>query len=129
MLQKIRTIAIVGLSDKPDRPSHEVASYLQSQGFRIIPVNPNITDVLNEKAYPNLLAVPRDIKIDIVDIFRKSDQVLPHVEEVIERGDVRTIWMQEGVVNEEAAALARKNGLDVIMDFCLMQTHKKLSNN
>lgn len=125
-LKKSKIIAIVGLSDKPDRPSYEVASYLQKQGFRIIPINPHIQEIFGEKPYPDLLSVPKEIRIDIVDIFRKSDLVLPHVKEAIERGDVKTIWMQEGIVNDEAASLARKNGLEVIMNFCLMKTHKKI---
>jgi hypothetical protein len=125
-LKKSKIIAIIGLSDKPDRPSYEVASYLQKQGFRIIPINPNIQEIFGEKSYPDLLSVPKEIRIDIVDIFRKSDLVLPHVKEAIERGDIKTIWMQEGIINDEAASLARKNGLEVVMNFCLMKTHKKI---
>ncbi len=125
LLTNVKTIAIVGLSDKPDRPSFEVASYLKSQGFRIVPVNPNVSEVLGEKSYPDLLSIPKDIQIDIVDIFRRSEEVMSHVKEAVERGDVKTIWMQEGVVNEEAAELAREHGLEVIMNFCLMKTHKK----
>lgn len=125
ILQTAKTIAIIGLSDKPDRPSYDVASYLKNQGFCIIPINPNVSEVLGEKAYPDLLSVPRDIQIDIVDIFRKSELVLPHVKEAIDRGDAKTIWMQEGVINQEAADLAKEHGLEVIMNFCLMKTHKK----
>ena len=125
ILKTAKTIAIVGLSDKPDRPSYDVASYLKEQGFRIIPINPNVPEVLGEKAYPDLLSVPKDIQIDIVDIFRKSELVLPHVKEAIDRGDAKTIWMQEGVINQEAADLAKEHGLEVIMNFCLMKTHKK----
>lgn len=119
-----KTIAVVGLSDKPDRYSYQVASYLQSQGYKIIPVNPNITEVLGEKAYPNLLTIPKDITIDVVDIFRRSEDVLPHVKEAVERGDAKTIWMQEGVINTKAEALAKSRGLDVVMNACLMKTHK-----
>lgn len=125
VLQQAKTIAIVGLSDKPERPSYDVASYLQSQGYRIIPVNPNTDEILGEKSYPDLLSIPKDITLDIIDIFRRSELVLPHVEEAITRGDAKMIWMQEGVVNEEAARLARENGIEVIMNFCLMKTHKK----
>ncbi|MBI2442523.1 MAG: CoA-binding protein [Candidatus Levybacteria bacterium] len=125
ILKQAKTIAIVGLSDKKDRPSYDVASYLQSQGFRIIPINPGIHDVLGETAYPDLLSVPKDIQIDIVDIFRRSELVMPHVEEAVKRGDAKMIWMQEGVINEEAAELARSHGIEVIMNFCLMKTHKK----
>ncbi len=125
ILKTAKTIAIVGLSDKPHRPSYDVGSYLQSQGFRIIPINPNVTEVLGEKAYADLLSVPKDIHIDIVDIFRKSELVIPHVKEAVKRGDVKMIWMQEGVVNEEASDYAKDHGLEVIMNFCLMKTHKK----
>ncbi|MDP3941381.1 MAG: CoA-binding protein [bacterium] len=125
LLKQAKVIAIVGLSDKPDRPSYDVASYLQSQGFRIIPINPKLSEVLGEKAYPDLLSVPKNIVIDIVDIFRKSELVLPHVEEAVKRGDAKMIWMQEGVINHDAAELAEKNGMSVVMNFCLMKTHKK----
>jgi len=128
LLHNVKTIAIVGLSDKPERPSFDVASYLQSQGFRIIPVNPNITEVLGEKAYPDILSIPDDIRVDIVDIFRRSEEVMPHVEEAIKRGGVKTIWMQEGVINHTAKQLAETNGINVIMNFCLMKTHKGLKS-
>jgi len=127
--KNIKTIAIVGLSDKIDRPSYEVASYLQSQGYRIIPVNPNISEVLGEKAYPNLLSIPKEVNIDVADIFRKSEDVLPHIKEAVERGDVKTIWMQEGISNSEAESYAKSHGLDVVMNFCLMKAHKKLQND
>lgn len=127
----IHTVAIVGLSDNPKRYSYKVASYLQDQGVRIIPVNPIIFEVLGEKSYPDILSIPRSIKIDVVDIFRKSSLVLPHVEEAIRRGDVHTIWMQAGVSNEEAAALARTHGLQVVMNMCMMMAykHKDTDNN
>lgn len=112
-LARSRTIAVVGLSPRPDRPSHYVARYLQEQGYRIIPVNPTIDEVLGEKSYPDLKSVP--VPIDMVDIFRRPDQVMPVVEEAIQVG-ARYIWMQDGVVNEEAAARARAAGLTVVMD-------------
>lgn len=121
----IKTIAIVGLSDDPARYSYQVASYLESKGYRIIPVNPIIRETLGHKAYPDLLSIPSSIEIDIVDIFRKSEDVLPHVKEAIKRGDAETIWMQEGVINNEAAALAKAHGLGVVMDACLMKVHKE----
>lgn len=124
ILKNSKTIAIVGLSDKPDRPSFEVASYLQSKGYRIIPVNPNGTEVLGEKAYPNISSIPKEIQIDIVDIFRKSEDVLPHVKEAIERGGVKLIWMQEGIVNIEAERLARTAKIAVVMNACMMKSHK-----
>ncbi len=118
-----RNIAVVGLSDNPSRPSYGVARYLQSQGYRIIPVNPNITEVLGEQAYPDLISIP-DV-VDMVDIFRRSDQVAPHVDEAITKG-VLTIWMQVGVVDEESARRAREAGITVIMDRCALVEHQRL---
>ena len=108
-----RTVAVVGLSPRPERPSHFVARYLQEHGYRIIPVNPFITEVLAEKAYPDLAAVPESV--DMVDIFRRSEFVPAVVEQAIEIG-ARYVWMQDGVVNEEAADLARAAGLGVVMN-------------
>ncbi len=125
---EIKTIAIVGLSNKPERYSYEVGSYLKSQGYKIIPVNPNISETLGEKAYPDLLSIPKEIKIDVVDIFRKSEEVLPHVEQAIDRGDAKTIWMQEGIENSQAETLAKKAGLNVVMNFCLMKAHKNTNS-
>jgi uncharacterized protein len=121
----IKVIAIVGLSDKPERPSNEVARYLKEEGFRIIPINPNVEEVLGEKAYPDLLSVPRDILIDVVDIFRRSEDVMPHIEEAVARGDVMTIWLQEGITNDEAERYAKNHGLHVVSNFCLMKAHKR----
>ena len=118
-----RNIAVVGLSDNPSRPSYGVARYLQSQGYRIIPVNPNITEVLGEQAYPDLISIP-DV-VDMVDIFRRSDQVAPHVDEAITKG-VLTIWMQIGVVDQESARRAREAGITVIMDRCALVEHQRL---
>ncbi|CAI8029216.1 Uncharacterized protein YneT [Geodia barretti] len=103
-LRNSKTIAVVGLSNNPDRDSHRVASYLQSQGYRIIPVNPVIEEALGEKSYPDLKSVPESI--DMVDVFRRSDQVPPVVDEAIEVG-ARYIWMQDGVINEEAKGQGR----------------------
>ena len=124
ILKSSKTIAVVGLSDKPDRPSYEVAQYMQLKGYRIIPINPNITEVLGEKAYSDLLAVPKEIQIDIVDIFRKSEEVLPSVKGAIKRGGIKLIWMQEGVENIEAERIARTAKIDVIMNACMMKSHK-----
>ncbi len=118
-----RNIAVVGLSDNPSRPSYGVARYLQSQGYRIIPVNPNITEVLGEQAYPDLISIP-DV-VDMVDIFRRSDQVAPHVDEAISKG-VLTIWMQIGVVDQESARRATEAGITVIMDRCALVEHQRL---
>lgn len=107
------TIAVVGLSPNPERDSHRVSAYMQSQGYRIIPVNPTVDEVLGEKSYPDLPSVPEPI--DMVDIFRRSELVMPVVEEAIQVG-ARYIWMQDGVVNEEAAEKAREAGIPVVMD-------------
>ena len=117
------TIAIVGLSDDPERPSYAVAQYLQGRHYRIIPVNPGVTEVLGEQAYPDLLSVPE--RVDVVDIFRRSDQVLPIVEQAVKIG-ARAVWMQEGVVNEEAAIWARAAGLLVVMNHCMLKETKRL---
>ena len=118
ILRDCRTIAVVGLSSNPAWPSYHVAAYMQSQGCRIIPVNPNETNVLGEPAYPSLAAVPGPV--DLVSIFRKSKDVLSLVEEAITHG-VKAIWMQEGISNEQAAVRARESGLLVVMDRCWLK--------
>ena len=120
VLQSAKTIAVVGLSSSPLRPSYGVAAYLQSHGYRIIPVNPTIKGALGEKAYPSLRDVPE--KIDIVDIFRRPDNVPPIVDDAIAI-QAPVIWMQEGVVHEEAAAKARAAGIFVVMDLCILKEH------
>jgi predicted CoA-binding protein len=122
ILRKSKVIAVVGLSSKPHRPSYGVSRYMQSVGYRIIPVNPNEKEVLGEKCYPRLEDIP--VKVDIVDIFRRSDQVPPVVRSGIAVG-AKTVWMQEGVIHEEAAEAARKAGLDVVMDRCILKEHVK----
>ena len=112
-LRNSKTIAVVGLSDRPERDSHRVAKYLQSQGYRIIPVNPMIKEALGEKSYPDLKSVPEPI--EMVDIFRRSELVPPVVDEAIEVG-VKYIWMQDGVIHPEAAARAEAAGIPVIMN-------------
>ncbi len=123
LLRASRVIAVVGLSSDDMRPSHGVAAYMQRQGYRIIPVNPNEIEVLGEKAYARLEDVPG--KIDIVDIFRRSIFVRGIVESAIGIG-AKAIWMQEGVVDEEAAKIARAAGLDVVMDRCILKDHRNL---
>jgi predicted CoA-binding protein len=118
ILRDCRTIAVVGLSSNSARPSYHVAAYMQSRGYRIIPVNPNETNVLGETAYPSLGAVPGPI--DLVNIFRKSTDVLPLVEEAITHG-AKAVWMQEGISNEQAAVRARESGLLVVMDRCWLK--------
>lgn len=113
MISKSHIIAIVGLSSNPDRPSHQVATYLKEQGYRVIPVNPAIAEVLGEKSYPDLKSITEPI--DLVNIFRRSEAVLPVVAEAIEVG-VKFIWMQDGVINQQAADKAMASGLQVVMD-------------
>ncbi|MGH9602013.1 MAG: CoA-binding protein [Terriglobales bacterium] len=121
LLKKAKTIAVVGLSSSPLRPSYGVAAYMQTQGYRIIPVNPNIRGALGEKAYASLADVPE--KIDVVNIFRRAEFVMPVIEQAIAL-KVPAIWMQEGVVHEEAAAQARQAGIFVIMDHCILKEHR-----
>lgn len=119
-----KTIAVIGLSDKNDRPSYFVAAYLQKQGFRIIPVNPALTEVLGEKAYPSLSAIPPSIQIDIVDVFRKPEAVFEIIGEIVASDHKPLLWLQEGVVNTAAKAKAESFDLEVVMDVCLMKTHQ-----
>ena len=123
ILKQTKTIAVVGLSDKPDRDSYQIASYLQQHGYRIIPVNPRVNEVLGEKAYPSLRDVPDPV--DVVDIFRRSEDFPPIVEDAIAIG-AKVVWMQAGIVNEEAAARAETAGLKVIMDACMRSAHRAL---
>jgi uncharacterized protein len=127
LLKAPKTIAVIGLSDKPERPSYQVATYLLDHGFTIIPVNPALQEWKGIHAYPTLLEIPHDTTIDIVDIFRDSSSVVPIVQEVINSARAPYIWMQEGVINEEARDLALRHSLEVNMDTCIMKTHKKLA--
>jgi len=123
MLIDSRTIAVVGLSPKPHRPSHQVARYLMEAGYTIIPVNPGQNTILGLTCYPNLQAIPTPV--DMVDIFRRPEAVLPIVEDAIDIG-AKFIWMQEGIVNEDAAERAEEAGLAVIMDRCTKIDHMNL---
>jgi uncharacterized protein len=123
LLRSSRVIAVVGLSAKKSRPSYGVSEYMQRAGYRIIPVNPHETAVLGEQAYPDLDAVPE--KIDIVDIFRRSEFVAPIVDAAIRIG-AKAIWMQEGVIHNDGAAKAREAGLGVILDRCILKEHQRL---
>jgi len=122
---KMKTIAIVGLSRDPSRPSHDVAKYLQDHGYRLVPINPTVDTVLGEKSYASLLKLPEELKreIDIVDIFRRAEDVLPIVSDAVqlhnETGRPKAVWMQLGIVNKEAARVALESGMDVIMDRCM----------
>ncbi|MGA1995396.1 MAG: CoA-binding protein [Bryobacteraceae bacterium] len=123
-LRAAKTIAVVGLSGRRYRPSHGVAEYLQRAGYRVIPVNPRETEVLGEKAYPDLASVP--LPVDIVDIFRRSEHVPEIVEEAIRIG-AKMVWMQEGVIHEDAAQSALAAGLEVAMDRCILKEHRRLA--
>ena len=119
-----RTIAVVGLSAKRYRPSYGVAEYMQRAGYRVIPVNPHETEILGEKCYPDIESVPEPI--DIVDIFRRSEFVPEIVEAAIRKG-AKVVWMQEGVIHEEAARRAQEAGLEVVMDRCILKDHRRLA--
>lgn len=123
LLRSARTIAVVGLSGKRFRASYGVSEYMQRAGYRIIPVNPNETEVLGEKAWPSLGEVPE--KVDIVNIFRRSEFVPEIVEQAIRMG-ARAVWMQEGVGHAEAAAAAKAGGLEVVMNRCILKEHRLL---
>src|SRR5437763_14676872 len=123
ILKNARTIAVVGLSLDPQRPSHGVARYLQRAGYRVIPVNPNVEEVLGERAYPRLRDVPDPI--DVVDVFRRSEFVGPILDEAIAM-KLPAVWLQDGVIDEAAAQRARAAGLDVVMDDCIMRRHASL---
>jgi uncharacterized protein len=123
ILRSARTIAVVGLSSKRYRPSHGVSEYLQRAGYRIVPVNPEETEVLGEKSYPDLESVPGPI--DIVDIFRRSEFVPDIVEAAIRKG-AKVVWMQEDVIHEAAGRRAAEAGLDVVMDRCILKDHRRL---
>jgi predicted CoA-binding protein len=123
ILRTSRTIAVVGLSDKPERDSHHVAAYLQQQGYRIIPVNPAVSTVLGEKSYARLEDVPE--KIDVVDVFRKADAVPEVVDAAIAVG-AKVVWLQEGIVHNAAAEKARAAGLRVVQSRCMLKEHLKL---
>jgi len=123
ILENSKVIAVVGLSDKPERHSFQVASYLQASGYRIIPVNPSVESVLGERSYPDLDALPTSV--DVVDVFRRSEAA-PQLAEDAVRAGAKVLWLQRGVVSEEAAQVARAAGLDVVMDDCMMDEHKRL---
>ena len=125
LLSRVKTIAVVGLSESPMRPSHGVSAYLQATGYKIIPVNPHIAEALGEKAYPSLLEVPLAVtgKIDLVDVFRRPQYVDEIVEQAIQL-KIPAIWLQEGVINEPAAERARKAGIFVVMDRCVLKEHR-----
>lgn len=130
-----KTIAIVGLSRDPNKDSYKVAEYLKANGYRIIPINPFADEILGEKCYKSLLDIPEEVQraIEVVDIFRPSQDVPPIVEQVIQlkqrHGKPHVVWMQLGITNDEAAKLAEKAGLEVIMDRCMMIEHKRMKQS
>jgi predicted CoA-binding protein len=118
-----KNIAVVGISDNPERPSYDVASFLEAHGYNIIPVNPTLTEWKGKKCYPDLKSIP--VKVDIVDIFRRPEAVPPVVDEAIAI-KAKVVWMQLGIVNEEAAVKARAAGIEVVMDRCMKIEYKRL---
>ena len=127
ILKHCRTIAVVGLSPRPDRASHEVAQYMQAAGYRIIPINPHTAQVLNEKAYPSLLEAAKHEAIDLVNCFRNTEDIPPIVDEAIEIG-AKAVWMQLGIVNMAAALKAQSAGLLVVQDRCIKIDHRNLGS-
>ncbi len=123
LLQSYKTIAVVGLSSKPNRPSNSVAEYLQSKGYKIIPVNPKETEILGEKCYPDLTAIP--VRVDIVDIFRKPAKALKIVDQAIMIG-AKAVWMQEGIISLDAFKRGEEAGLLTVMDRCMLKEHRRL---
>ncbi len=133
MALRSKTIAVVGLSNNPSKPSHNVAAYLKSHGYHIVPINPNEAQILGERCYGSLLSLPEQLKrqIEVVDIFRRAEDVPPIVEQAIQLyknyAHPNTIWMQLGIVNESAGSKAKKAGLNVVMDHCMKIEHSRLS--
>lgn len=123
ILKEYRNVAVVGASDKPERPSYQVASFLTEHGYNVIPVNPNVRQVLGRTSYPNLSLVAE--RVEVVDIFRRAEEVMPIVEEAIKIG-AKAVWMQEGIINEAAAAKAREAGLLVVMNKCMKKELMRL---
>jgi predicted CoA-binding protein len=123
LLHKTRSIAVVGISTDPSKPSHYVAAYMQAQGYRVIPVNPRYPEVLGELCYPSLQAIPG--KVDMVDVFRRAEDC-PAIAEQAAAIGAKSLWLQLGIVSAEAEAIARQGGLQVVMDACLMVEHRRL---
>jgi len=125
ILGDAHTVAVVGLSSKPGRDSLRIARYLQRKGYRIIPVNPKETEVLGEPAYPSLLDVPKNVRIDVVDVFRKAADTPPIAEQAVKAG-AKVLWLQDGIMNEETRRIAEDAGLTVIMGVCIRDTSRRL---
>ena len=127
LLGDAHIVAVVGLSSNPDRPSNSVAGYLQEHGYRIVPVNPRETEVLGERAYASLLDIPSDVRVDVVDVFRRAEET-PAVARDAVRIGARVLWLQDGIVNEDAYRIASEAGLDVIMGVCIRNTIRRLEH-
>ena len=125
LLGQVHTIAVVGLSSKPNRPSLSVAGYLQEHGYRIVPVNPRETEVLGEPAYPTLRDIPPDIEVDVVDVFRRAEETPEVARDAVAIG-AKVLWLQEDIISEEAATIATAGGLDVIMGVCIRHVREQL---
>jgi hypothetical protein len=125
LLGEAHVIAVVGISSKPMRPSYEVAAYLQEHGYRIVPVNPNEVEVLGEQACASLLDIPRDLHVDVVDVFRREEHTPEVARQAVAIG-ARVLWLQEGIVSEEAARIASEGGLEVIMGVCIRHVRERL---
>ena len=125
LLEEAHTIAVVGLSSNPDRPSNSVAAYLQEHGYRVVPVNPGETEILGEQAYPSLVDIPADLHIDLVDVFRRAEHTPDVARDAVAIG-ARVLWLQQGIVNEEAHRIASEAGLEVIMGVCIRTTIDRL---
>ena len=125
ILGDARTIAVVGLSSNPQRPSYEIAEFLQSKGYRIVPVNPKETEVLGERAFPTLADIPPDIEIDVVDVFRRAEHTPEIAEAAVARG-AKVLWLQEGIANDDARRIGEDGGLSVVMGVCMRQETKRL---
>ena len=120
---QMKTIAVVGMSPKPERPSHYVSMYMKEQGYNIIPVNPGHNEIAGMKSFPSLLDIPQTI--DVVDVFRRSEYVLPIAESAVTIG-AKALWLQDGVINKDGATLAEKSGLLVVMNDCMLRRHRQM---
>jgi len=125
LLGEAHVVAVVGISSKPWRPSYQVASYLQEHGYRIVPVNPNEKEVLGEQVYASLLDIPNEIHVDVVDVFRRAEHTPEVARDAVAVG-ARMLWLQEGIVSDEAARIAAEGGVDVIMGVCIMKVRERL---
>ena len=123
---QMKTIAVVGMSPKPERPSHYVAMYMKEQGYNIIPINPGHNEIAGMKSFPSLLDIPQTI--DVVDVFRRSEYVLPIAESAVRVG-AKALWLQDGVINENGSALAQKAGLLVVVSDCMLRRHRQIYSN